>query len=80
MTVIEGITLAGTRGVKAWTPNLARYGRPHYLAIADAIADDIVQGASAWRIGFRRNASWRISSGSISPPWRAAMSRRSGEG
>ena len=33
--------------MKAWTPDLARYGRPHYLAIADAIADDIVAGRLA---------------------------------
>ncbi|RYC33267.1 PLP-dependent aminotransferase family protein [Lichenibacterium minor] len=27
-----------------WTPDLAKFGRPHYRAIADAIADDIGSG------------------------------------
>ena len=30
-----------------WTPDLARFGRPHYRAIADAIADDIGSGRLA---------------------------------
>ena len=29
------------RAVRGWKPDLARYGRPHFLAIADAIADDV---------------------------------------
>ena len=30
-----------------WTPDLAKFGRPHYRAIADAIADDIGAGRLA---------------------------------
>src|SRR5580693_9118892 len=30
-----------------WSPNLARLGRPRYLAIADAIAEDIRNGTLA---------------------------------
>ena len=30
-----------------WTPDLARFGRPHFRAIADAIADDIGSGRLA---------------------------------
>ena len=33
--------------MKAWTPDLARFGRPHYRAIADAIAEDIGSGRLA---------------------------------
>lgn len=35
---------AGMRGVAAWTPDLKRWGKPHYLAIAEALADDIRTG------------------------------------
>lgn len=27
-----------------WTPNLSRYGKPHYKAVADAIAEDVKEG------------------------------------
>ena len=30
--------------MKGWTPDLARFGRPHYRAIADAIAEDVGAG------------------------------------
>ncbi|MET0742594.1 MAG: PLP-dependent aminotransferase family protein, partial [Microvirga sp.] len=31
-------------GTGAWTPDLKRWGKPHYLAIAEALADDIRTG------------------------------------
>ncbi|MCJ2058516.1 PLP-dependent aminotransferase family protein [Methylobacterium sp. J-048] len=31
-------------GAGAWTPDLKRWGKPHYLAIAEALADDIRTG------------------------------------
>jgi DNA-binding transcriptional MocR family regulator len=31
-------------GARAWTPDLKRWGKPHYLAIAEALADDIRTG------------------------------------
>ena len=34
--------------MRGWKPDLARYGRPHFVAIADAIADDVAAG----RLGF----------------------------
>ena len=40
---MEVRTRAGSP-VTAWTPDLARFGRPHYRAIADAIAADIGAG------------------------------------
>ncbi len=33
--------------MRDWTPDLAKFGRPHYRAIADAIADDIGAGRLA---------------------------------
>ncbi|KST60435.1 GntR family transcriptional regulator [Methylobacterium sp. GXS13] len=33
-----------TGGTGAWTPDLKRWGKPHYLAIAEALADDIRTG------------------------------------
>ena len=31
-------------GAAAWTPDLKRWGKPHYLAIVEALADDIRSG------------------------------------
>src|SRR5580693_1031965 len=45
-----------------WSPNLARLGRPRYLAIADAIADDIRNGklAPADRLPPQRKLAHRL--------------------
>jgi len=60
-----------------WTPNLATSDKPHYLAIADAIAEDIRSGRPCrLRSPAAPSASWRAASTSISPPWRAAIWKR----
>lgn len=38
----RSVTRSGT--ADSWTPDLKRWGKPHYLAIADALADDIRTG------------------------------------
>lgn len=45
-----------------WVPDLAKYGKPHYVAIADAIADDIESGrlASTDRLPPQRQLATRL--------------------
>ena len=43
----EGRPDPRTGGVDLWTPDLKRWGKPHYLAIAEALADDIRTGRLA---------------------------------
>src|SRR4051812_33878722 len=38
------IPLPAGSGGQAWTPDLRRWGKPHYLAIVEALADDIGTG------------------------------------
>ncbi len=63
-----------------WTPDLATSDKPRYLAIADAIADDIGAGRLMSATACRRSANWQNASTSISPRSRAAMSRRKERG
>ena len=65
----------------AWMPDLPGRDSPRYLAIADAIADDIAAGrlAPGDRLPPQRDLARRLST-SISPPSRAAMSRRRNAG
>jgi len=58
-----------------WTPDLTRSDRPRYLAIADAIAEDVRSGrlAPAARLPPQRALARR--STLILPRWHAAMWR-----
>ena len=48
--------------MSGWVPDLGRYGKPHYLAIADAIGDDIAAGrlAASDRLPPQRDLAERL--------------------
>jgi DNA-binding transcriptional MocR family regulator len=63
-----------------WWPDLSGSDKPRYLAIADAIAEDIRNGRLAPSDRLPPQRSLRAGSISISPPSRAAMWRRRSAG
>lgn len=59
-----------------WEPTIEKSGKPHYLAIADAIADDVKSGVLSAGDRLPPNASLPSGSGLISPQSQGLTQRR----